>query len=28
MNRMQGTTTGDMRAITLAAEVWQALGAA
>lgn len=27
MNRMQGTTTGDMRAITLAALVWQALGA-
>ncbi|MEZ5953106.1 MAG: serine hydrolase domain-containing protein [Hyphomonas sp.] len=25
MNRMQGTTTGDMRAITLAAQVWQAM---
>lgn len=27
MNRMEGTTTGDMRAITLAAETWQALAA-
>lgn len=26
MNRMAGTTTGDMRAITLAAAAWQALG--
>lgn len=25
MNRMEGTTTGDMRAITLAAGVWQAM---
>jgi CubicO group peptidase (beta-lactamase class C family) len=25
MNRMEGTTTGDMRAITLAAQVWQAM---
>ncbi|MCA8891508.1 MAG: beta-lactamase family protein [Hyphomonas sp.] len=25
MNRMEGTTTGDMRAITLAALVWQAM---
>ncbi len=25
MNRMEGTTTGDMRAITLAAATWQAL---
>lgn len=27
MNRMLGTTTGDMRAITLASETWQALEA-
>ncbi|MEM5516695.1 serine hydrolase domain-containing protein [Henriciella sp. AS95] len=26
MNKMEGTTTGDMRAITLAAAAWQALG--
>ena len=26
MNRMQGTTTGDMRAITLAGLTWQAMG--
>ena len=27
MNRMEGTTTGDMRAIELAAATWQALAA-
>ena len=26
MNKMEGTTTGDMRAITLAMLSWQAMG--